>query len=73
MVLKEKKIFGNVIGGPYHRIKKSFFEKLSAEQRDAIRSVVNQNFILLGLSINDFTPNFDFSYSPFSHVTQFMR
>jgi hypothetical protein len=27
----------------------------------------------LGLSINDFTPNFDFSYSPFSHVTQFMR
>ena len=40
-VLKEKKIFGNVIGGPYFRVKESFFEKLTIEQRDMIRSVVS--------------------------------
>ena len=40
-VLKEKRIFGNVIGGPYSRIKKSIFQNLTIEQRDIIRSVVH--------------------------------
>ena len=44
MVLKEKLISGNVIGGPYNRIRKSYFEKLTIEQRDIIRGVVIFNF-----------------------------
>ena len=40
-VLKEKQIFGDVIGGPYLRVKKSFLDKLTIEQKEAIRSVVH--------------------------------
>ena len=40
-VIKEKLIFGNVIGGPYKRIKKSFFDNLTIKQRDIIRSAVH--------------------------------
>ena len=40
-VIKEQKIFGNVLGGPYLKIGKSFFEKLTIDQRDIIRSAVH--------------------------------
>lgn len=41
MILKEKLIFGNVIGGPYSRTRKSIYEKLTPEQKDLIRSIVH--------------------------------
>ena len=41
LVLKEKLILGDVMGGPYSRNRKSVYEKLTPEQRDTIRSVVH--------------------------------
>ena len=39
-VLKEHFHFGNVLGGPYSREKKSVYEKLTGEQRDILRALV---------------------------------
>ena len=41
-VLKEKQVYGNVIGGPYSRMKKSTFEKLDLATRDALRGLVHE-------------------------------
>ena len=39
-VIKEKLYFGDFIGRPYPKYKKSIFEKLTMEQKDAIRKAV---------------------------------
>ena len=39
-VVKEKIRLGNVVGGPYSRVKKAHFDKLSLSQKDEIRKVV---------------------------------
>ena len=39
-VLKEKKIFGNVLGGAMPHSRLSRFDKLSSEQKEAIRKLV---------------------------------
>ena len=39
-VLKEKKIFGNVLGGSMPHSRLSRFDKLSSEQKEAIRKIV---------------------------------
>ena len=40
-VLKEYSHMGNVLGGPYSREKKSVYEKLTGEQKDILRALVN--------------------------------
>ena len=42
-VLKEKKIFGNVLGGAMPHSRLSRFDKLSSEQKEAIRKIVSFN------------------------------
>ena len=39
-VIKEKLYFGDFVGRPYPKYKKSIFEKLTTEQKDAIRKAV---------------------------------
>ena len=39
-VIKEFKLFNGFVGGPFSRIRKTIFEKLTTEQQDAIRRAV---------------------------------